>query len=184
MKVLGLVGSPSGDSRSAALLNAALKVLSQDQRQTSTLLVRDLPALPLLLAQGESEAIQQAIQRLLNADVVLVSTPIYKAAYSGLLKVFLDLLPPDALRGKTVVPLATGGSPAHFLALDYALKPVLSALGARLILDGVFGTDDQFTRLPGGGYGLDETLSKRLDRALAPLLQSAPSHTPREVELV
>jgi FMN reductase len=113
-----------------------------------------------------------------------VFTPIYKAAYSGLLKLFLDLLPPDALRGKTVVPLATGGSSAHFLALDYALKPVLSALGARLILDGVFGTDDQFTRSPGGGYGLDETLSKRLGRALAPLLQSAPSPTPREVALV
>jgi FMN reductase len=184
MKVLGLVGSPSGDSRSAALLNAALTLLPQAQGQTSTLLVRDLPALPLLLAQGESEAIQQAIQRLLNADVVLVSTPIYKAAYSGLLKVFLDLLPPDALRGKTVVPLATGGSSAHFLALDYALKPVLSALGARLILDGVFGTDDQFTRSPGGGYVLNDTLLKRLDRALAPLLQPASSPTPREAELV
>ena len=58
--------------------------------------------------------------------MVIVATPIYKAAYSGLLKVFLDLLPAEALRGKTVLPLASGGSVAHLLALDYALKPVLS----------------------------------------------------------
>ncbi|MFM8900987.1 MAG: NADPH-dependent FMN reductase [Burkholderiales bacterium] len=184
MKVLGLVGSPSGDSRSAALLHAALARLSRSQAQTSTLLVRDLPSVPLLLGQGNSAAIQQAIERLLNAEVVLVSTPIYKAAYSGLLKVFLDLLPPDALRGKTVVPLATGGSPAHFLALDYALKPVLSALGARLILDGVFGTDDQFTRLPGGAYVVDPKLLARLDRALEPLVQPTPSVTLHEAALV
>ncbi|WP_204272820.1 NAD(P)H-dependent oxidoreductase, partial [Escherichia coli] len=76
-------------------------------------------------------AIAAAVLAVEQADLVVVSTPIYKAAYSGLLKVFLDLLPPDALRGKLVLPLATGGSPAHVLALDYALKPVLSALGAR-----------------------------------------------------
>lgn len=80
--------------------------------------LRDLP--PASLLQAQTDGIAQAA-----ADVVIVATPIYKAAYSGLLKVFLDLLPPDALRGKTVLPLAMGGSLAHLLALDYALKPVL-----------------------------------------------------------
>jgi FMN reductase len=35
--------------------------------------------------------------------VVLIGTPIYKAAYSGLLKLFLDGLPAGALRGKPVL---------------------------------------------------------------------------------
>jgi FMN reductase len=61
---------------------------------------------------------------------VVVATPVYKAAYSGLLKVFLDVLPQTALKGKLVLPLATGGSPHHMLALDYALRPVLQSLGA------------------------------------------------------
>ena len=52
----------------------------------------------------------------------MVATPIYKASYSGLLKLFLDALSPDALRGKTVLPLATAGNSAHLLALDYAFE--------------------------------------------------------------
>lgn len=91
-------------------------------------------------------------------------------AYSGVLKVFLDLLPADALCGKTVLPLATGGSPAHLLALDYALKPVLSALGARDILGGVFAADAQLAPHESGGYVPDAALVERLDRALRPLL--------------
>lgn len=75
-----------------------------------------------------------------ETDALVVATPIYQAAYSGLLKTFLDLLPQHAFAGKPVLPLATGGSPAHVLALDYALRPVLTALGAqvsqgRFILD-------------------------------------------------
>ena len=55
----------------------------------------------------------------------------------------LDLLDEKALAGKVVLPIATGGSPAHLLALEYGLKPVLSALGARHILAGVYATDKQ-----------------------------------------
>ena len=35
---------------------------------------------------------------------------------------------PEALSHKVVLPIATGGSIAHMLAVDYALKPVLAAL--------------------------------------------------------
>ncbi|AHF94865.1 hypothetical protein OPIT5_28715 [Opitutaceae bacterium TAV5] len=36
----------------------------------------------------------------------------------------------STLRGKTVLLLASAGSPAHLPAIDHALKPVLSALAA------------------------------------------------------
>ena len=109
----------------------------------------------------------EAVASVHAADVVVVATPIYKAAYSGLLKTFLDLLPQDALRGKTVLPLATGGSAAHLLALDYALKPVLAALGARDILDGVFATDAQLVRAEAGRLRADAALAASgCDRAL------------------
>lgn len=71
----------------------------------------------------------------------MVATLVYKAAYSGLLNVFLDLLPQTALKHKTVLPLATGGSLHHMLALDYALGPVLQSLSAQHILPGVYATD-------------------------------------------
>ena len=59
---------------------------------------------------------------------LVIATPVYKAAYSGLLKTFLDLLPQFGLREKVILPLVTGGTPAHVLAIDYALRPVLNSL--------------------------------------------------------
>lgn len=50
---------------------------------------------------------------------MIIATPIYKAAYTGVLKVFLDLLPTNALAGKIILPIGTGATPAHLLALDY-----------------------------------------------------------------
>jgi FMN reductase len=56
------------------------------------------------------------------------------------LRIF-DLLPQYALRGKTVLPLATGGSMAHALALDYALRPVLQSMGACHVAHGFLVVD-------------------------------------------
>lgn len=170
MKLVALSGSPSARSRSAWLLQLAQTRLEALLHRADTLVLRDLPAQPLLSADVQNLAIAAALQSLQRADLVLVATPIYKAAYSGLLKSFLDLLPPGALRGKTVLPLATGGSPAHMLALDYALKPVLGALGARDILDAVYATDAQLPAHEAGGFVPDAALLQRLDRALQPLL--------------
>lgn len=169
MHITSLSASPSERSRSAWLTQFALTRLEARAARHDDILVRALPAEPLLGADVQHAAIAAAVRAVEAADLLIVSTPIYKAAYSGLLKVFLDLLPPDALRDKQVLPLATGGSPAHFLALDYALKPVLSALGARHVLDGVFATDAQLRRHEAGGYVPEPDLIARLDRALAPL---------------
>lgn len=177
--VLGLLGSPSIRSRSAALLGQLEQRLAAalgGTQAVARLALRELPSEALLRGDASERAIAGAIAAVAEAPLLLVATPIYKAAYSGLLKSFLDLLPQDALRGKTVVPLATGGSAAHLLALDYALKPVLGALGARDIRDAVYATDAQ---LPADGQGhLPVTeLALRLDRVAADLLQ--PRATPR-----
>lgn len=180
MNIVGLSGSPSLRSRSAWLLQLAQTRLEGLARHSSVIAVRELDATALVTADFAAPPIQQALAQVAAADLVVVATPIYKAAYSGVLKLFLDLLPADGLRGKTVLPLATGGTLAHLLALDYALKPVLSALGARDILDGVFATDAQLTPHASGGYVPDGALVDRLDRVLQPLLKGTadPSATP------
>ncbi len=178
MKILSISGSPSLRSRSGSLLQLASARLESASHVHHHVNVRELPAQALLLADAQQPDVAQALARVAWADVLIVGTPIYKAAYSGLLKVFLDLLPQDALRGKTVLPLATGGSMAHLLAVDYALKPVLSALGARNILDGVYATDSQLRALPAGGHEPDEALLERLDRAVQPLLTQVERDVP------
>jgi FMN reductase len=169
MNIVGISGSPSLRSRSGWLLQLAQTRLEGVATGNGVIAVRELDPAPLLAADARAQSLRESIGKVAAADLLVVSTPIYKAAYSGLLKLFLDLLPQDALCGKTVLPLATGGSLAHLLALDYSLKPVLSALGARDILDGVFATDTQLTPHESGGYVPDAALLERLDHALEPL---------------
>jgi len=180
MKIVGILGSPSATSRSASLLQLAQARLQPVATGLRSISVRELPAEALLHAQFEHPLIRQALDEVAQAQVVLVSTPIYKAAYSGLLKAFLDLLPQDGLRDKTVLPLATGGSIAHLLALDYALKPVLSALGARDILDPVFATDTQIPRHETEGYRPSADVQQRVMGSLQTLIERAEEFQRRE----
>jgi len=169
--VLLIAGSPSDPSRSAALLDAVSLRLALHSRLTvERLNIRELPAEALLLAQWGHPAIVRALAQVAQAQAIVVATPVYKAAYSGVLKVFLDLLPQTALKDKTVLPLATGGSPHHMLALDYALRPVLQSLAARHILPGVYATDSQLPRSLDGVYEPAADISARLDEAVASLL--------------
>ena len=59
--------------------------------------VTDLPAEDLVHAKFDSPAIQDALAIVDAADAVIVATPVYKAAYSGVLKLFLDLIPQEGL---------------------------------------------------------------------------------------
>ncbi|MGV9279846.1 NADPH-dependent FMN reductase [Streptomyces sp. NPDC003730] len=143
--ILSISGSPSATSRTARLLRHLDDRLTAQGHEVIPLDVRTLPADALLGADFRHPEIIQAAALVERADGVVVGTPVYKAAYSGLLKSLLDLLPQYALAGKTVLPLATGGSTAHVLAIDYALRPVLSSMGATHIVPGWFTLDKDLT---------------------------------------
>jgi FMN reductase len=97
-----------------------------------------LPGAALLTGDSRHPDIAREIERLEACDGVVFVTPIYKASFSGLTKLFIDLLPQFALKGKVAMPLATGGTVAHVLALDYGLRPVLQSLGVRHIVQSYF----------------------------------------------
>jgi FMN reductase len=176
--VLLIAASPSARSRSGALLSAAAERLRHLGLTPQTLRLRELPAPALLHADFQNPQIQQALQAVAQARVVVLATPIYKAAYSGLLKVFLDLLPQDGLKDKAVWSLATGGSLAHLLALDYGLLPVLSSLGARSQIDAVFATDSQLPFEGDGEYRPGEELVRRLVTGAAQVFERLPQEAP------
>jgi FMN reductase len=177
MSTLLLAGSPSERSRSAALLDAVALRLTVRGVRAARLHIRDLNPQALLLADTGHRSIAQAVRQVEDAGLLVVSTPVYKAAYSGVLKVFLDLLPQAALQGKTVLPLATGGSPHHMLALDYALRPVLQSLGAKHILPGIYATDGQVALTPEGAYAVAPEIGQRIDEAVHQLV-SEVLHAP------
>lgn len=181
--ILAIAGSPSHPSRTYAILEYVARLLQQEGFQTDILSARDFPAEDLVFGRYDSPALAQPKALLEQADGIIVSTPIYKAAYTGVLKAFLDLLPQKALAGKIVLPLATGGTLAHFLALDYALKPVLSELGARHILASVYAIDKQIQRQDDGSVQLDEEIEQRLKDALNELAKAVTQLQPTAKEL-
>ncbi|MBJ2063888.1 NADPH-dependent FMN reductase [Serratia odorifera] len=165
MRVISLAGSPRIPSRSAALLALSQHWLQQQGVDVVAYNLHDFNADDLLYANFSSPAVKAFAEQLAQADGLLIATPVYKASFSGALKTLLDLLPERALEHKVVLPLATGGSVGHMLAVDYALKPVLAALKAQEVLHGVFADDSQIA-LNGSEATLAESVSLRLEEAL------------------
>jgi FMN reductase len=181
MTVLLIAGSPSERSRSAALLDEVSLRLRGRTAEIERLHIRDLSPQALLLGDAQHRTVAAACEQVERARAVVIATPVYKAAYSGVLKVFLDLLPQTAFRNKVVLPIATGGSPNHMLALDYALRPVLQSLSARHILPGVYATDSQVTLMPEGTRHLSIETGERLDDAVTALLYELQRTPPAAV---
>lgn len=126
--------------------------------------------------RAEAESLGASLPPLLAEAELLASTimlgehgrrRMYKASFSGALKTLLDVLPERALNHKVVLPIATGGSSAHMLAVDYALKPVLAALKAQEMLHAIFADDGQIAYGENGAAAqLAPALEQRLDDAL------------------
>ena len=166
MSILLLGGSPQLPSSSSRLLLHIGEQLALQGHSYATLHVRDLPARALLLADYDDAAIARAVRAVADADAIVIATPIYKAADTGLLKAFLDLLPQDGLAGKLVLPLATGGGHAHTLALDYALRPVLHALGAKQVFTSIYANAQQLDWHAERGLSLDAPIAARVQAGI------------------
>lgn len=157
-------GSPSAASRSRALLERVAAALAA--RGTAVTMI-DLAALPpaALLGRGSDPSVSAAIDAVGRAWLVVVATPLYRATYTGLLKVFFDLLRPDTLRNAVALIIATGASPEHALAIPHTIAPMVGTVGA-LVAPGVFATDAEFEdRRPGAA--LEARLAQAVARAYA-----------------
>ena len=162
MTILLRAGSPSAPSRSTRLRHHVGDKLAHLGHRYARLDVRDLPGQAILRADWNDPEIKAALATVEEASAVVVSTPVYKAAYSGILKAFLDLLPQFGLTNKLVLPLATGGSQSHMLALDYALRPVLHALDARQVYTSIYATSQQLAWNDVSGLTVDPAIAWRV----------------------
>ncbi|HYU16158.1 MAG TPA: NADPH-dependent FMN reductase [Candidatus Acidoferrum sp.] len=144
--VVTISGSPSASSRTAAVLGALAAELGRAGLASQAIEVRTLPPSDLVGGRAQDPATRAAIERIAAARAVVVGTPVYKAAFTGLLKAFLDLLPQDLLAGKVALPIAVGAAPAHALAVEQTLAPLLLALGADAVVRGLYLLDAQFTQ--------------------------------------
>lgn len=134
-------GSPSPTSRSSVVLSQVGEKIAAAGFAVERIEVREIDPAALLFADFGHPDVRGAAEKIERASAVVIATPVYKASYSGVLKALLDLLPRDAFRNKPILPIATGGTIAHLLSIDYALRPVLYALCADKVLAGRFVLD-------------------------------------------
>jgi FMN reductase len=127
-----------------------------------------------LLTGFAPPALESAINSVVSADALIAVTPIFATSYSGLFKSFIDVLDPDALRGKPVLLGATAGTPRHSLAIDYAIRPLFAYLHADAVSTGVFAASSDW------GSAADQVapLSARIDKAARELAEAIARREP------
>ncbi|MQY39918.1 hypothetical protein SRB17_79460 [Streptomyces sp. RB17] len=130
--ILTISGSPAPSSATAHVLSSyAVPRLAAHSHDVVHLPQLDLPFAPLLAQDADHPRLRQAAGLLAGADGVVVATPVYKAAYSGLLKAFLDVMPRYGLEDKHVLQLVVGHDPAQGRLTHRALQTVLLSMGAQ-----------------------------------------------------
>ena len=157
---VAIAASPSRASKSRRLAEHALRAARASGLAPRLVDLGELPA-EALLGRAKHPEVDEALAAAAEAVLVIVATPVYRASYSGLLKVFFDLFAQNALAGAVGIPIATGGSPAHELVIDHSLRPLLASVGALVVRHGVYATDAQF-----GPDGLADAVTQQLDRAV------------------
>ncbi len=148
--------------RLAGATSAALVARGLDPR-TETVELRDhaRELVDHLLTGFPAPDLQAALERVLGADGLIAVSPVFNAAYSGLFKLFFDVLERDSLAGVPVVVGATGGTTRHSLVLDHGMRPMFAYLGALVLPTGVYAAAEDWGRT----QGTDPALAARIERA-------------------
>jgi len=129
-----------------------------------------------LLTGFPARGLQAVIDRVLAADGLIAVTPIFSASYSGLFKLFFDVLERDGLAGTPTMLAATGGTARHSLAIDHAMRPLFAYLSAATVATGVYAAADDWGA---PGVATDGGLVERIDRAASELATAIAARTPR-----
>jgi FMN reductase len=144
MKTAVIVGNPKPKSRT---LDAGILVARKLTGRDPDMVVDIIDLGSGLLGWGDI-GVTDSVQAIQSMDILIVASPTFKATYTGLLKLYLDQFPTDGLLGVTAFPLMLGAGPAHAMAPDLLLKPVLVELGASCPSSGLYLIDKSFAEDP------------------------------------
>ena len=160
-EIIILSGSPSENSGSDKVLLYLGSLLEKEGLSVTHLSVKDVPYQDLFEGRYNSPSVVGITRLIQNSKGVLVGSPVYKSSYTGVLKALIDLLPPDVFEHKPVLPLMSGGSASHLLALEYSLKPLLASLN----LKGIYLINEQIDKRKDTPI-IDEELLQRAEKQL------------------
>lgn len=147
LRIVAVSGGLQRPSRAATLCEHLLDVIGEHTPSDPQLIELGQLAPQLAGALWRSQlpdAVQHALASVEQADVLVVSTPVYRGSYTGLFKHFFDFIDQDALIDTPILLAATGGSERHALMIDHQLRPLFSFFQARTLPLGVYATDRDF----------------------------------------
>lgn len=173
LRLVAVSGGLQRPSKSAALAEHLLDLIADD-----------IPCEPHLVELGElapqlagavwrsqlPDTVERELGVVEQADILVVTTPVYRGSYTGLFKHFFDFIHQDALVDKPVLLAATGGSERHALIIDHQLRPLFSFFQARTLPLGVYATDKDFSDYRVQDMALIERARLAVQRAL-PLIE-------------
>jgi FMN reductase len=136
----------------------------------------DFDASDLVFARSNTAAVREYLADIESAAAVVFSTPVYKATYSGGLKLLLDLIPPEALRGRSVLAIATARIGRHFAGLQRALEELYRFFEVGPAIPSVLLLDEQ-VRLEPPRVIFDSSAQAALDQAATALLRALAQHS-------
>jgi FMN reductase len=128
-----LAGSPSPTSRSAFVAKAFAREAQQRGLRPRLWSLSDFDPSDVLFARATAPALARFIEEVKAAHALVLSTPVYKASYSGALKAIVDVIPPDALVGRPALGIATGRLPAHGEDVDRSFRALFAFFKARAV---------------------------------------------------
>lgn len=173
LRLVGVSGGLQRPSKAAALTEHLMDLIA-DVVPCEQRLVELGQLAPQLAGAVWRSQLPDTVERELaaveQADILVVATPVYRGAYTGLFKHFFDFIDQDALIDKPVLLAATGGSERHALMIDHQLRPLFSFFQARTLPLGVYATDNDFVSYRLRNEALIERATLAVRRAL-PLLE-------------
>lgn len=148
MEVTVVVGNPKPRSRTREIAEAVAESVVErtGARLAPTI---DLCDVSGSMFRWPDATVEDFGNRLAATDIAVVASPTYKAAYTGLLKAFLDRYGINGLAGVTAIPVMTGAGFQHALAVEMSLRPVLVELGASVPTRGLYFEISQMDQMSG-----------------------------------
>ncbi len=186
LRIVAVSGGLQRPSKAAALAEHLMDLIADEVLCEQRLVELGQLAPQLAGAVWRSqlpEPVERELAAVEQADIVVVATPVYRGAYTGLFKHFFDFIHQDALIDKPVLLAATGGSERHALMIDHQLRPLFSFFQARTLPLGVYATDKDFLDYRLQDAALIERASLAVQRALPliALTRHASSATAQEL---
>ncbi|SHN30999.1 NADPH-dependent FMN reductase [Gracilibacillus kekensis] len=162
MKIAAIAGSLTPLSKTLLTVKETVRHIKQSHSEVDVNLI-DLKNYHLDFCDGRDPSEYQGdskrlIEEVVQADALIVGTPIYRGSIPGALKNVFDLIPNTALRGKVLAFIATGGTYHHYLAIEHQLKPLAGYFKAYTLPGNVYAHNDHFVNK----QLADETIKERL----------------------